>query len=64
MDRVRGGSTVVEDLPHHLKVKGSSLSTSVSIGGEKMVKKTWTQVEILMADPNTLIRWVYVHKIY
>jgi hypothetical protein len=40
MDRVSGGSTVVEHLPHHLKVKGSCLSASVSIGREKMVKNT------------------------
>ncbi len=39
MDRVSGGSTVVEDLPHRLKVKGSSLSASVPIGREKKVKK-------------------------
>jgi hypothetical protein len=35
----RGGSTVVEQSPHHPEVKGLSPPTSVGTGREKMVEK-------------------------
>ncbi len=35
----KGGSTVVEILPHHAKVSSSSQVTVAGIGGKKMVKK-------------------------
>ncbi len=34
-----GGSTVVQQLPHHPKVKGSSPSTTADIGSENIAKK-------------------------